>query len=242
MAEAEERALNREPTDEERQKWLAEARKADAEAQKFLSEARKSAAEASQAESALAIAVIAQEKIERAYAEERAHNRYFHIYHYTSEINESSVSKCMDQLNIWHRLDPGCPIEVIFTSPGGSVMQGMVLFDYIQELRRQDHYVTTTALGYAASMAGVLLQAGNLRVMGREAYLLIHEVSAVAVGKIGEMEDEMKFLRKIQERVVNIFVERGKISRAAFKSHWTRKDWWLSSSDCLRYGFVDEVR
>ena len=73
----------------------------------------------------------------------------------------------------------------------------MDLFDYIQELRRDGHYVTTSARGMAASMAGILLQAGGHRVMGREAQVLIREVSSFAIRKVGEIEDEVTLLKSL---------------------------------------------
>ncbi len=124
----------------------------------------------------------------------------------------------------------------------------MALFDCIQELRRKGHFITTRALGMAASMAGILLQAGDKRVISREAYLLIHEISAGAVGKIGEMEDDMIFLNKIQGRILDIFATRcqatkapNKLTRQRLANGWKRKDWWLDSAECLKYGLVDEV-
>ena len=46
------------------------------------------------------------------------------------------------------------------------VIAGLALYDFIQTLRRKGHKVTTVSYGMAASMAGILLQAGDVRVMG----------------------------------------------------------------------------
>lgn len=170
------------------------------------------------------------------------------VYFFSDEVSAKSVKQTMDRLSYWHRTFPGCDIEIVFNSPGGDVVDGMALFDYIQVLRRQGHTVTTTTLGMAASMAGILLQAGDTRKMGKEAWVLIHEASFGAVGSYGEVEDRVKWVEKVQERILDIFAERAKdsgavapMSRAQIKKNWHRKDWWLSSDDCLKYGFVDEV-
>ena len=184
--------------------------------------------------------------------EHRAGDKYHHIYYFTDMVSPGTVEKCMTMLDFWHRIDPGCDIKIIFNSPGGSVIDGMMLYDHIQTIRRQGHRVTTLALGMAASMAGILLQAGTVRQMGAEAFLLIHEVQTGVKGKVGEIEDEMKLLRKMLSRVVDIFVARSQeaadngtatapISRRKFEANWSRKDWWLDSDECLKYGFVDEV-
>ena len=63
-------------------------------------------------------------------------------------------------------------------------------------------------------MAGILLQAGDIRIMGAESWLMIHEISFGASGKIGEIEDTVEWVKKIQERVVKIFaVDRGAVDQ-----------------------------
>ncbi len=188
------------------------------------------------------------EQVRRKLEEELTANKYHHVYVLNESISPSSVKACIDQLNKWVRLSRDKPkrekppIEIVFSSPGGSVIDGMALFDCIQQVRRAGHHVTTSTIGYAASMAGILLQAGDKRVMGREAYILVHEVSFGAGGKIGEVEDEVKFVKKIQDRVLSIFASRTKLSKRQLDSRWKRKDWWLDSDEALQLGFVDEVR
>jgi len=207
----------------------------------LLARARQFTAYAEVSEAALVTAKIEAEKAQRERAEELADLKYHHVYVFDEVVTDSSVERCMEELNVWHRLDPGCDMEIIFYSPGGSVLAGLALYDYLQGLRRAGHHLTTRALGMAASMAGILLQAGDKRIIGRESYVLIHEISAGAVGKIGEMEDEMKFLKKIQKRILDIFAARATVKRGYFATHWRRQDWWLDSGECLKIGFVDEV-
>lgn len=206
--------------------------------------ARKLDVEAEMGRAALEQAHILLAKAQRVEKAELATNRYHHVYLFDGIVNGSTVEKCIDQLTQWMRNDSGCPIEIIFSSPGGEVMQGMALFDFIQRVRRAGHFVTTMTLGYAASMAGILLQAGDTRVMGAESYILIHEISTGVLGKTGEIEDEVAFCKKIQKRIIDIFLSRcgKKISRATFERRWRRKDWWLDSKECLKLGFVDEVQ
>ena len=226
----------------------AEARKAKAEATKTEHEAREAKIEAEEAEYALKKVAVQYERDMEKRKRELAANSYHHIYIFNEPVKDSSVEKCIEELNFWHRDAPGCDIEVVFFSPGGSVIDGMNLFDYLQHLRNEGHHITTTCMGYAASMAGILLQAGDVRRMSKESYVLIHEISAGVFGSIGKIEDEVAFMKKIQARVLDIFAERCKgskathpLSRAALARKWRRKDWWLDSSECLKFGLVDEV-
>jgi ATP-dependent protease ClpP protease subunit len=155
----------------------------------------------------------------------------------------------MRTLSIWRRQKPEKPITVIFQSPGGSVVPGLALWDYFQELKDEGIKLTTIARGYAASMAGILLQAGDLRIAGRESWILIHEVSAGAMGSWGELTDRMDWLERVQDRILDIFADRAKASaaekpatKAFLKKNWKRKDWWISSDEALKLGIVDEVR
>jgi ATP-dependent Clp endopeptidase proteolytic subunit ClpP len=200
--------------------------------------ARRENAEAVQAE----IAARNEERYEQSLL---AGDHYHRTYVYNGPIASSGVQQAMAKLAEWHRTankETPEPIEIVFNSPGGSVIDGMALFDYIQVLRRAGHQITTTCYGMAASMAGILLQAGDVRVMGKESYLLIHEIAFGAGGKIGEIEDEVAFAKKIQGRIVKIFADRSDLTAAQIKKNWTRKDWWLDSDEALRLKLVDEVR
>lgn len=224
-----------------------------AEALKFEAEAFKANSEAAQAVCALKDQQIDLRQKERIEKELLALDTYNYTYRFSSAVDDGTVKTCLDKLTFWHRTNPTADIEIIFNSPGGSVFAGMDLFDYIVQLRGEGHAVTTVTRGYAASMGGILLQAGSKRVMGKEAYILIHEVSTWAGGKVGEIEDEYNFLKKISERVVGIFAERAKeagangtathpITAAQVRKNWNRTDWWLDSTEAIKLGIVDELR
>jgi|GEM_PF-6488464 len=230
-------------------KAQAEAVAALAEAAKNNAEARKMSAEALRAEYDADCEAIHAQRIRELRKRELAEDEFHHVYQFLGKISESSVFACVRELSYWNRDCPKCDIEFILNSPGGEVIAGMALYDYLMFLRSKGHKITTVAIGYAASMAGIVLQAGNVRVMGREAYVLIHEVSFGAGGKIGEVEDEVAFVRKIQDRVLNIFSKRSQaaqpktgLTAKQFANRWRRKDWWLDSDESLRLGVVDEVR
>lgn len=231
---------------------VEELKKFEAEAEKLKAEARKEAALAAEAEHKAAVARIALEREEEKRHREILNDDFRHRrYHFDSAVGGTSVEACIKTLKAWHREDPQCDIEVSFSSPGGSVIDGMELFDFLTWLR-QTHSITTSAYGMAASMAGILLQAGTWRVCGRQAYILIHEVSFGAGGKIGEVEDELKFIRKMQKRVLDIFAERcqgaapetatKRLTRRQLARAWERKDWWIDADEALAFGLVDEIR
>lgn len=216
--------------------------KLKAEAEQYRAEAKKANAEARHETAEAVVAEILRDREQQKRKQELAQDDHFRVYRFTEAVGSSSAQKCMATLSRWSRTDPNCDIEIQFCSPGGSIVDGMALFDSIHEARRRGHRITTSALGYAASMAGILLQAGDHRVMLKESWLLIHEASFGAIGSYGEIKDEVKWVERIQERILDIFAGRSKMSKAQIKRRWHRTDWWISSDEALKYGFVDEVR
>ncbi len=165
-----------------------------------------------------------------------------HLYRFSGSVDKSSVTKCMTKLTEWARLTPKCDIEIIFASPGGEIISGFELFDFIQSLRNRGHKITTGSLGYAASMAGILLQAGDVRWIGHQSWMMIHRAAFGAHGKTFEIEDEVEFVKRIEERILDIFTTRSKITKQKIKRNWDRKDWWISADECAELQLVDEVR
>jgi len=233
-------------------KMLAEARVHEARAAKLQAETAKAQAEADEARAKSDREILEHKKWIEHNRESlgviMSRDRKFESYPFSYKVCDSSVNDCLDMLNYWHRTKPKCPIEIVFYSPGGEVMPGMRLFDHIHWLSSQGHEMTTVAMGYAASMGGILLQAGDKRKMGREAYVLLHEISFGAGGSIGEVEDEVEFAKKIQARIINIFCDRAKgtgrkghLTPAVMKRKWKRKDWWVDSDEAWKLGIVDAI-
>ena len=165
-----------------------------------------------------------------------------HLYRFSKDVSHHSVQACMSRLTEWHRKDPKCTIEVIFSSPGGSIIDGFELFDFIQHLRNRGHKVITGSLGMAASMAGILLQAGDTRWIGHQAWLMIHRAAFGAIGKTYEIEDEVRLVKRIEERILDIFTSRSKLTKRKIKRNWDRKDWWIDADEAVDLGLVDEIR
>jgi len=220
----------------------AEAKKTEAEALNTQALARKNEAEASKAEIELIRAKLDLELKEERTAKTKAVDEENFLYRFNSEVSGTSVRACISKLTEWHRLSPKCDMEIIFSSPGGSIIDGFELFDFIQHLRNEGHHVTTGSLGYAASMAGILLQAGDTRWVGHQAWLMIHRAAFGAYGKTFEVEDEVKLVKRMEERILDIFTSRSKLTANKIKRNWDRKDWWISADEALTLNLVDEVK
>lgn len=228
--------------------------KAEAETRKANAEALVAELEAQSSEYSLKHSAMLLEREEYKRSIQLAGNEYHHVFPFSGTVDPQSAAICMGTLQTWMRLDQAkavepSPIEIVFFSPGGSITDGMALYDYIQTVRRAGHHVTTSCIGMAASMAGILLQAGDTRAMSRESWLMIHEASFGSSGKTSAIEDRVEWVKKQQDRILDIFAERAKtsnadkpIARSTIKRNWNRKDWWISSEEALKDGLVDELR
>lgn len=197
------------------------------------------------------INAAAKERQNKVVLADDLYNRY---YYFDSSVNEKSVQAALVRLAFWHRTMPGEPIKMVFNSPGGDITSGFALYDYLQELKALGHEITTHSIGYAASMGGVLLQAGSSgkRTMGKEAMILIHQGAFGAGGTAGQMKDMQKYFDKLLDRIRNIFLTRAeeaykadtatkKLTLKMFNTNWERQDWWLTSEDALELGIIDGV-
>ena len=220
----------------------SEIAKNKAEVGKLEAETRKENAEAAKAEMEAEFAEIELFKRKKSVLKEQAMDEENHVYRFNGEVSRSTTHQCIRKLTEWSRVDPKCNIEIIFSSPGGGIVEGFELFDHIQHIRNKGHHVTTGTLGMAASMAGILLQAGDTRWVGHQAWIMIHRAAFGAWGKTYEIEDEVEFVKRVEERCLDIFVSRSKLTKHKIKKNWDRKDWWISAEEAKELRLVDEIR
>jgi len=219
-----------------------EEAKLRAEIEAFQANRDKLKAEARQLEYDARRSKVDAEEAEREQRDDLADNDSNRVWNFFGAVRPDSAGICIHNLDQWARRDPGEPIKIVFNSPGGSVIDGLALYDFLEELKEDRNTpLTTVARGMAASMGGILLQAGQERVIGKNAHMLIHEISSMGIGKLSEMEDEVKFLHKLQDRALDILAERSTLSKRQIANRWKRKDWWLGAEEVVKFGFADRI-
>jgi ATP-dependent Clp protease, protease subunit len=169
-------------------------------------------------------------------------NARCHVYTFAAAVTTSSVAMATHVISEWWRNDPETPIEIIISSPGGYVFDGFGFYDFLRDLVKQGADVTTRASGYAASMAGILLQAGSTRAISPNSYVMIHEVGGEAWGKMSEVRDEVDLMDRLEKSCFEILAARSKFTVDELREKCKRKDWWINAREAKRYGFVDVIR
>ena len=100
--------------------------------------------------------------------------------------------------------------------------------------------VVTIAQGSCCSAATFVLLGGSERRMGRNAYVLIHQLSTEMWGNFQELKHELKSTDKFMKMLKKMYLSKTEIPEKKFK-RLMRKDIYLSPEACLKYKIVDAV-
>lgn len=182
--------------------------------------------------------VVREDKLSQAFDDERVH-------HFTDVVDDLSASVLRRTLVTWENKDviDGVkrPILLVFNSPGGNIIDGLDIFDTVMSMRNRGWKIDTLATGMAASMAGVLLQMGEVRKINRNATLHMHEAGTFTIGKTSEIKDDMKFTEALERKSAKIYADRSGKTVTQILNMWKRKEVFLSAEDAKRHNFVDEI-
>lgn len=134
---------------------------------------------------------------------------------------------------------PEVTIEI--TSDGGNVNIALDIFDM---LRLYEGQKTGKVIGYARSMAVIVLQACEKRLCARHAHILIHnikrEISLDTVRSRRKMKKEIYDLEKIQSRIYSVLCFRAKKGVAIVKKTCA-KDQNITAKEALEFGLIDKI-
>lgn len=125
-------------------------------------------------------------------------------------------------------------IRIHIMSDGGDIFAGMTLMNTIETSRVK---VITIAQGSCCSAATFMLLGGAERKMGRNAYVLIHQISTEMWGNFQELKHELKSTDKFMKMLKKMYLEKTQIPEKMLKK-LMKKDIYLSPKDCLKYGIV----
>lgn len=170
-----------------------------------------------------------------------AHEGYNGVFRLYGDVDGSSVERLRLSTARYAATHPKAPIGLIISSPGGSMFDGFVLYDHLRALSNSGHKITTTVRGIAASMGAVLAQAGDVRVIGPESYLLIHEASSMTWGTSTAMKEEVAQVARFCRQMEQLFARRSTMSAAAIRAKTKKTDWLLDSKEARKLGFADKI-
>ena len=130
-------------------------------------------------------------------------------------------------------------LDIFITSPGGSVMEGMKMIDYIKTLQNLD--VEVNCYGdFAASMAFVILQSCTNRYAMVSSVLMQHQMSLGLSGPIENIKNYLKMIQDIETRVNHNQANRIGLTDDEFDRK-IFNDWWISGFTALDENVVDKI-
>lgn len=182
--------------------------------------------------------------IEKTHEGERAFDIYSRLLNerviFLGEtVNEHTANLVVAQLLHLAYASPNEDIKLYINSPGGSVYDGMAIYDTIQYIKPD---VQTIGIGLQASMGAFLLSSGTKgkRMALPNSRIMIHQPSSGTQGKITDQEITLReglFLKKLLNEILakNTGQKLSKIEKDG------DRDFWMSAKEAKTYGIIDEV-
>ncbi|PTB17147.1 ATP-dependent Clp endopeptidase, proteolytic subunit ClpP [Trinickia symbiotica] len=154
-------------------------------------------------------------------------------------VTDETASLIVAQMLFLESENPDKDISFYINSPGGSVYDGMAIYDTMQFIKPQ---VSTLCTGFAASMGTFLLAAGakGKRFALPNARIMIHQPSGGSQGTAADIEIQAKEVLFLRERLNAILADRtGQSIEQIAKD--TDRDNFMSAAAAKEYGLIDDV-
>lgn len=156
-----------------------------------------------------------------------------------TEIDDYTANTLQAQLLYLDSTDPGKDISIYVNSPGGSVYAGLGIYDTMQFIQSD---VCTICTGMAASMAAVLLVAGQegKRSALPHSRVMIHQPMGGTQGQASDIEITAREIQKLKNELYTIIAEH---SHTDFDKVWadSDRDYWMTAQEAKEYGMIDKI-
>ena len=182
--------------------------------------------------------------IEKSHDGERAYDIYSRllkerIIFLGDEVNDQTANIVVAQLLHLAYEDPKADISLYINSPGGSVYDGMAIYDTMNFIAPD---VATYGIGLQASMGAFLLSSGakGKRFALPHAKVMIHQPSSGTRGKVTDMEIDLRESLGVKEMLAKILAKNTGQKLAKVKTDMER-DYYMSPEEAKSYGLIDQV-
>ena len=157
----------------------------------------------------------------------------------SEEVNAVTASLITAQLLFLEAEDPDKDIQFYINSPGGSVTDGMMIYDTMQHIKPD---VQTICMGMAASMGAVLLTAGTKgkRFILPNAEVMIHQPLGGAQGPATDILIAADHIKRTKQKLNKILADASGQSLETIEKD-VERDNWMTAEEALKYGLVDHI-
>jgi len=156
-----------------------------------------------------------------------------------SDVNTQVANRICAQLLLLSAEDPDRDITLYINSPGGSVYDGMAIYDTMQYVAND---VSTIALGMAASMGQMLLCAGTRgkRFALKHARIMMHQASGGIGGTAADIAIQAEQMIHTKKLLIDLIAQHTGQSAEQVELDSDR-DRWFTAEQAQEYGFIDHV-
>lgn len=156
-----------------------------------------------------------------------------------TEINDYVANVIQAQLLFLDTSDPSKDISIYINSPGGSVYAGYGIYDTMQYIGCD---ISTICTGIAASMASVLLVAGEKgkRYALPHSRVMIHQPLGGMQGQASDLEIAAREILRVKKELYEIISQHSGMSYEQVEKDSDR-DYWMNADEALKYGMVDKI-
>lgn len=166
----------------------------------------------------------------------------FNLFGY---VDEEAAATMINTFWEYDKEDPDAMWELCLNTEGGDMEAGTAIFSELasHSLRGGGtHHVVTRVRGQAASCGSLIMQAGDHRTAGRMDYIMLHEpLMTFSDANMRRVMDELSQAQSWTENFLDVIMERATESREFFAQRICGRDWYVSGSEALRLGLIDEV-
>ena len=156
-----------------------------------------------------------------------------------TEISDYTANTIQAQLLYLDSVDSSKEISIYLNSPGGSVTAGLGIYDTMQFISSP---VATICTGMAASMAAVLLVAGQegKRSALPHSRVMIHQPLGGVQGQASDIEITAREIQKMKKELYTIISDH---SHTPFDKVWadSDRDYWMTAQEAKEYGMIDQI-
>jgi ATP-dependent Clp protease protease subunit len=155
------------------------------------------------------------------------------------DVNPHTANLVVAQMLFLEAEDPKKDIIFYINSPGGSVYDGMAIYDTMQYVKCD---VQTVGIGMQASMGAFLLSSGTKgkRFLLPSSTVMIHQPSSGTRGKVTDMEIDLKESIRVKQLTNEILAKNTGQKLATIEKDVDR-DYWMTAEEAKKYGLVDGV-
>jgi ATP-dependent Clp protease protease subunit len=155
------------------------------------------------------------------------------------EVNPHTANLVVAQLLFLQSEDPKKDIFLYINSPGGSVYDGMAIYDTMQYIKCD---VQTVGIGLQASMGAFLLSSGTKgkRFVLPHSKIMIHQPSSGTRGKVSDMEIDLKESLAVR-KLLNEILAKNTGQKLSQIEKDVDRDYWMTAEEAVKYGLVDKI-